>query len=118
MKAKLKRLDTNSAVSLEKFQPEGAGCFGFWLNASIGSDETDGADDFQILVCNREWLDREKGLQTKNLERYILLDGKYDMPSIIEALTKYLDNCVGTSWTEIVAQISKIGVWEFEGYKA
>jgi hypothetical protein len=118
MKAKLKRIDTNSAVSLEKFRPEDPGCFGFWLNASIGSDETEGADDFQILVCNREWLERERKLQTKNLERYVVLDGEYDMPSIMEALTKYLDGCVGNSWTEIVAQISKIGVWEFEGYKA
>jgi Immunity protein 8 len=116
MKAKLKRIDLNSAVLLEQFRPEDPECFGFWLNASIGSDETEGADDFQILVCNREWLERERG--KKNPERYVLLDGKYDATLIIELLSQHLDSCTGNSWIEVVAQISKIGVWEFEGYKA
>ena len=117
MKARLKRIDTNSEASLESFQPENPECFSCWLNASIGSDEGEGADDFQILVCNRAWLDRQQGSQVDATGQYVLLDGPFDAGLVTQRLEAHLDGCSGDTWVEVVAQISKIGVWEFEGYK-
>ncbi len=117
MKPHLKRLDTNSGISLDKLcesQPEN---FGFWINASIGTDETEGADDFQIFVCNREWLEDESRPSGLRVEKYLLIEGSCDSVKLASSLNAFLAECIGASWTDVVAKISKIGAWEFEGYQ-
>jgi hypothetical protein len=118
VKAELRRIDTNSATVFEDFRPEHSECFGFWINASIGSDEGTGADDFQILVCNGDWLAREGVFHRGASERHLLLDGPYDPDAVIEQLKRYLETCVGHGWMDIVDRVSKIGYWEFENYEA
>jgi len=110
----LKRIDTNTEISFESFAPQDSDCFGVWLNASIGSDEGDGADDFQVFVCNRAWLVRQRAACE---ERYILLDRPYQPDAVVKALEAYLAECSGDNWSDVVAQVSNIGVWEFEGYR-
>ena len=114
MKASLKRIDTNSAISFESFAPQDPDCFGFWLNASIGSREGDGADDFQIFVCNRAWLARQR---EAGMEQYVLLDQPYEAAAVVKVLEACLEACSGDNWPEVVAQVSKIGVWEFQDYR-
>ena len=106
VKPRLERIDTNTSVSFASFAPQDPDCFGIWLNASIGSGDSDGADNFQIFVCNRAWLacQREAGE-----ERYILLDQPYQTSMVVEALEAYLEGCSGDNWPEVVAKVSKIG---------
>ncbi len=114
VKPRLKRIDTNTSVSFESFAPEDPDCFGIWLNASIWSGDSDGADDFQIFVCNRAWLARQREAKGK---RYILLDQPYRPSVVVDALEAYLKECSGDNWPEVAAKVSKIGVWEFESYR-
>jgi hypothetical protein len=114
VKPSLKRIDTNTDISFESFTPQDSNCFGVWLNASIGSSEGDDADDFQIFVCNHAWLARQRGTGE---QRYILLDRPYQAGAVVKVLEAYLAGCSGDNWSDVAAQVSKIGVWEFEGYR-
>lgn len=116
MKARLKRIDTNSTAAFGSFQPEDPECFGIWLNASIGPADGEGADDFQIFVCNPAFLDRPDQ-PVESVVRHLVVDGPFDAGRVKRQLEAYVDGCVGESWSELVAQVSKVGVWEFEGYK-
>lgn len=117
MKAQLRRIDTNSATAFHALQPEDPRRFGTWLNASIGPAGMQSADDFQVFVCNPAWLEGRQGLPLETKQRRFLVDGPFDAAAIKAQIEAFLDECVGESWPELVAQISKIGVWEFEGYK-
>lgn len=116
MKAILKSLDTNSAVSLDALISEHRDCFGFWLHAAIGPEESPGADDFEIFVCNDAWMENHRGLPTLIPERHLLVDGPSDARDVQAQLESFLEGCVGETWSELVAKVSEIGFWEFEGY--
>ena len=116
MKAILKRIDTNSASAFETLLPDDAGGFGFWLNASIGTDESEGADDFQIFVCNPVWLDSHRVLSVEIPDRHLLVDGTFNAGTVRAKLESFLEGCIGEDWLEIARKVSEIGVWEFEGY--
>jgi adenylate cyclase len=113
MKAKLINLDANSIYSVEQIRSKSPGCFGFWVNASIGVDGSGGADDFQIFVCTQSWLKKEQSILPG---KYLLIEDGLRLNAIVEELNKYLDNCDGDSWEAVVDKISAIGKWEFEGY--
>jgi hypothetical protein len=116
MKARLKHIDAN-ALDFQSFQPEDPECFGFWLNVAVGAAEKDSADDFQVFVCNRAWLERHGGAPPDPSGRHLLLDGTYDTLSARALLEARIDECHGESWAEVVAELSKFGLWEFENYK-
>ena len=117
MKPQLKHIDTNSASSLQELCANSPENFGFWINASIGSDETEGSDDFQFFVCNRGWLEAERKSSSQLPEKYLLVEGGNDSFNLTESLNTFLAECDGTSWTEVVEKISRVGKWEFEGYQ-
>ena len=117
MKPQLERIDTNSASSLQELCADSPENFGFWVNASIGSDETEGSDDFQIFVCSREWLADESRPNAQLPEKYLLVEGGCDSFKLTDSLNAFLAECGGTNWSEVVEKISRIGKWEFEGYQ-
>jgi hypothetical protein len=41
---------------LEFYQPEDPDNFGTWIRVEIGSTESNGSDDFTLLVCTPAWL--------------------------------------------------------------
>ena len=117
MKPQLRSIDTNSAASLQEICSQNRERFGFWVNASVGSDETDGSDDFQIFVCDQAWLDDRNALGEDVKDKYLLIEGGCDGDRLTDSLNAYLSQCVGNDWAEVVAKISKIGIWEFEDYQ-
>ncbi len=118
MKPQLKRVDTNSTISLEDACAKDPEKMGFWINAAIGSDETERADDFQIFVCTRQWLDSEHGLDgQKKIKKYLLVDAGCNSVALKEALNSYLSECEGDNWSDLVVKISRIAIWEFDEYR-
>jgi hypothetical protein len=117
MKAMLKRLDLNSATAFETFQPSEAERFGLWLHAGAGMADTDAADDFRFFVCNDAWLSYQRELGIACGARYLLIDGPFDASTVKAQLEAFLESCVGESWDEVVAAVSKVGLWEFEDYQ-
>jgi Immunity protein 8 len=113
----LRRIDTNSAASVDELCSRSPNRFGFWINASIGSDQTDGADDFQIFVCDQAWLDDKNMMGGGGVDRYLLVEGGCERERLVDSLNGYLAQCAGNNWSEVVAKISKIGIWEFAGYQ-
>lgn len=118
MRAELISLDMNSDIALEDYRPENSECFGFWLTATIGadSDSHKGADNFQIFICNQEWLEKEMNSERMELDRYLSIENGYDLNLISAAIKKSVANCEGDDWMGIVEQISKFGLWEFADY--
>lgn len=115
MKPQLKRIDTNSASSLDELCARSPRSFGFWVNASIGSEETEGSDDFEVFVCNREWQEDESRPTWQLAEKFLLVDGGCDSAKVMDSLNAYLAECSGGSWTEVVEKISRIGTWGSRG---
>lgn len=116
MKAQLKGIDANT-TDFESFRPEDPERFGFWMNASIGSDESEGADDFQVFVCNQAWLDGRHARSLSASDRHLLVGAPYDALAIRTALEERVGQCSGGTWPDVVAQVSNFAVWEFENYE-
>ncbi|MBV8122536.1 MAG: hypothetical protein JO370_00460 [Paucibacter sp.] len=106
----------NAATAFESFRPEDEQSYGFWLTASIGANDSDGADLFQVFICSRQWRDRAE--QGGQVDRCLVLDGTYDYGATMVALNAWVDGCSGGSWSEIVSKLSAVGAWEYEGYRA
>lgn len=99
-------VDTYSPNDLEKF------CLNFRL--LIGPDCSTGADNFDLSVCTPKWL--EATLWDPQWGRGMLIVQRYDFAVIREQAQIYVDGCVGECWQEIATQLSRVFLWEYEGY--
>ncbi len=114
MRAALKSLDLNS-IDFSEFLPEDLNHFGFWVCANIGPAGEASAEIFQVFFCNRAWLECEG--KCSKVSRYLELNGPYDPDQARTHLERSIDACSGTTWVDVVAQLSMFSEWEFENYR-
>lgn len=114
MRAILKKISADD-FDLKKFYPEDEHIFSLRLLLRIGSDSSDGADNFELHVCSPEWLCKYQWFP--ELMRHTLLVRKYDLDEITKIITDYIDQCEGDDWTEIAEKLSRVYAWEFEDYQ-
>ncbi|MGP3591081.1 immunity 8 family protein [Vagococcus sp. WN89Y] len=114
MKAILKNI-SNDDHDLDKFYPEDENSFSIRLLLRIGSENSVGADNFDLHVCTPEWLCKHQWLP--ELMRHTLLVRKYDLDEITKTITNYIDQCEGSDWMEIAQKLSRVFAWEFEDYQ-
>lgn len=48
---------------------------------------------------------------------HYLIVREYNYKKIVYAIEKFLLNCSATNWDEISRKVSRLGLWEFEGYE-
>lgn len=80
-------------------------------------EETAAADNFRFFICNDAWLSCQQVLGIACEARYLLVDGPFDASKVKPRLEALIESCVGDSWDEVVAEVSKVGLWEFEDYQ-
>ena len=116
MKAVLKEI-ISPDIDFKTYWPEDEDDFGFLLEATIGSSDTEGGDYFQIFVCTPKWIQKNHQIDDLIWGRHMLIALKYDLNGIQKKVADYCDQCEGKDWTEIALKLSRIGFWEFEDYK-
>ena len=113
--AELKRIHSPDVADLRTYSPTTPYNFGFLLQLEVGPNNLQAADTFDVMVCTPEWFkDRHKATDVLLLRNYLLVF-QYDYPRLIHFIEKYCMRCSGETWEEIVAQLSHLGKWEFEG---
>jgi hypothetical protein len=114
MKAILKKI-SNDDYELDKYWPEDEKVFSLRLLLRIGSEDSVGADNFDLFICTPEWLCKHRWLP--ELMRHTLLVRKYDLGEIKKTITDYIDQCEGEDWMEIAQKLSRVFAWEYEDYQ-
>jgi len=83
------------------------------VEVEIGPGDGDGADIFSFLVVTPSKL---AGAGSRWGRGLLVLD-EFSWDSVDAALTKLLDHCEGSNWSEIASQLNKELHWEFESYR-
>lgn len=116
VRAALKEL-MSPDVDLRTYQPEDEEEFGFLLEATIGPDDVEGGDLFQIFVCSPKWLMKNHKRDDLIFCQHRLIAFECNLRRIEQRIADYCSTCVGKDWMEVVVQLQRIGEWEFENYK-
>jgi len=101
---------------LETFCPEDEGCFGFLLQAIIGSEHEDSEESFEMQVCTPSWLASKNGDEEVLFGRHLLIVFEYDRRRIEARIRKYCERCVAENWEDISVMLGRVGRSEFEDY--
>lgn len=118
MKAIVKSMWVNSAtINLNSYLPDDPENFGLWIEFSAGPTDSDGADDYRILVCTPDWIKREYGTKKAIHGRHMLIVFKYDISEIKFAIHQCVEGCNGSDFGEIAPKIARFAAWEFEDYQ-
>ncbi|MBX8502718.1 immunity 8 family protein [Pseudomonas lijiangensis] len=107
---------SNDIFDVENYCPENIESFSLSLRIRIGLDCTQGADDFELLICTPKWL--EETVWTERWGRGLLIVREYNFSTINELIHEYVNRCEGDSWEAIVIQLGKVFFWEFDDYQA
>lgn len=116
MKALLKQLHSPD-IDLITFLPDDESNFGFLLEVSIGLEESEGADIFQLMVCTPAWLQSRCDPSKVLWGRHMLIVSCYDIAAITQEINKLIERSNESGWTAIAEKIGKFAHWEFEDYQ-
>lgn len=84
------------------------------LSLSIGPDNSEGSEYFDLYVCSPEWL--SKHIWKPELIRHTLLVRRYDLDEIKKIVNDTIEKCEGNDWPSISQKLSRYFAWEFEDY--
>jgi hypothetical protein len=117
MEAKLKRLHSPDIYNLEDFQPDAQDDFCFLLQAMIGPAGEEGEESFDIEVCTPKWIEKRHRVDEVVVGLHYLIVREYNYQRIVKAIEKFLQGCSGKDWSDVSNKVSRLGLWEFEGYE-
>ncbi|MDD1020248.1 immunity 8 family protein [Pseudomonas sp. TNT2022 ID1048] len=118
MNAELKRLHSPDVYDLENYKPESPANFSFLLQAMIGPVGEDGGESFDIEVCTPKWIEENCAQDVVIIGSHYLIVREYNYKKIIESIRIFLLGCAGEDWGEVARKVSRLGLWEFEGYES
>jgi len=118
MKAILKSMWVDSpTINLDNYFPGDPGNFGLWIEFRAGPDDSDGADDYRILVCTPDWIKQACRHEKVVFGRHMLIVLEYDIEEIKSAIGRCVEKCDGSDFAAIANKIARFAAWEFEDYK-
>jgi hypothetical protein len=115
MRAVIKGI-SNDIFDVATYSPENVDNFSLSLRIRIGLDCTQGADDFELLICTPKWL--EETVLDAHWGRGMLIVREYNFSAISERIHGYVSRCEGECWETIAIQLGKVFSWEFDDYQA
>ncbi|MCY1399161.1 Immunity protein 8 [compost metagenome] len=79
----------------------------FFLNLrlSIGIEDADGADDFELVLCTPTWL--ERNVWEPLWGRHFLIVRDFNCQSIFELVSKKISQCDGDSWLDVGGKLAR-----------
>lgn len=85
------------------------------ITAAIGSVGSDAADNFQVVVCNPEWVKQQvvsnAGIWPRGLLIVEVIDTEH-VKLTLNALSQQFSS--STSWPEFTERMNRYLLWEFE----
>lgn len=117
MKAHLKEINT-SDIDIDTYYPEDEQCFGFYVEAIIGTESEDGGDIFGFQVCSPKWLLYEYKKTDIIFCKNMIMVFEYDFQAITQKIIDLCNRTTGDNWNDIAQHLAKYGAWEFENYQA
>lgn len=114
MRAVVKELSSdclNLAVEL----PNDMTCFAIDLRLRIGREDSNGADDFSLLVCTPAWL--ASSVAEPRWGRHLLIVHRYDLATIRSKIESYVSEVSGETWSDIASKLARVFAWEYEDYR-
>ncbi|MCT4708745.1 immunity 8 family protein [Enterobacteriaceae bacterium H11S18] len=118
MKPLLKKLRSLEIEdSLINYWPGIPDDFGSWIRVSVGPDDQEGAEYFDMLICTPKWLQKELLKNSVILGRGTIIVDEYDYDKIVGFIEKEVAQCDADDWPGIAQKLSRIGFWEYEDYQ-
>lgn len=93
MKAILKGL-FNDFYDVDSYYPDDEECFSLNLLLRIGTEDSNGADNFDLFVCSPKWI--LKNVWEPRIFRHTLITREYNINEIKKLLKTILPNVMAT----------------------
>jgi hypothetical protein len=117
MKAVLRRMHSPDVRDLERFMPD-SDVFVLLVQFLFGSDENDGEESFDAIVCSPKWIEKkvdELGIMDA---RHHIIMKQFDIKVLREFVTEFSNGCSGEKWEDVAEKLARLGHWEFEDYRS
>lgn len=97
-------------------RPSNMESFFFTVTLEVGPFESEGGDNFHLLVCTRAGLSRLRRLSGKSYEttRKLIVDA-YDWVKIKQEINQKIKQCECPTWEDSLECLRQEFNWEFEG---
>jgi len=93
--------------------------FTFNARLMVGPSDGAGAESFDVTVCSPEWLARR--CQTlgffDGLHHVVVDVSSFDQRALRTWLEVRVNAVEADDWTTLAGRLSRLGWWEFEGYR-
>ena len=117
MKAAVRALHSPDA-DLVTFRPDDPEDVGILVQVMAGPDDGPGEESFDVMVCTPRWLERLVRTEGPLIGRHYLVVARYDGAEIRQFLTRVVESETAATWNELATRLGRIGMWEFEDYRA
>jgi hypothetical protein len=114
----LKELDCTDIPDVEKWLPASSEVC-YWLTLSIGTSDSEAADNFQVCVATPDGLKSARGrmIKPKGAAPPPIVLQDYSWDGVLREIDRRLAACAGTDWLAMQEKLRLLFMWEYEGYK-
>lgn len=116
MIGKIKGIHSPDTSELESFHPDNADNFSILIQVLVGTDENEGGESFDFIVCTSDWLKEKYRGEIAFLRNLILVD-QFNYEDIKNRIEKLVQSISGNDWNDYAVKLSRYGAWEFEDYR-
>jgi len=113
MKYELKNIDI-AGEGLDDYPVEDRTFFGGGVYFTIGPEQVNGGNDYEIFVCTPQWLAKEVEWRKAIWGRHLLIVERFEEKLVVDAIKEALHNLDGIENVEEI--MARYAAWEFEDY--
>ena len=95
---------------IEEWIPEDPYDVDFWMNFTIGPNESSG-DNFDVRIVT------PNNLRGKDSDKYAIVLKEYSLQLVLETVNKMLEDIQALDWVHVTDELSKKMHWEYQDYK-
>jgi hypothetical protein len=114
--AKIKSFQSVDIENLYTFIPENPTNFSFLLELSIGPNNEEGEELFDVQVCTPSWLISIMHKDDILICRHMIIVQEYNFDKLFNRIKTLIESCMGNTWKEVAEKVARYGHWEFEDY--
>lgn len=115
IRPELKRLHSPDVYDLRNASIDESKPYCVLIQAMFGPENVDGEESFDLIVCNRLWVEKQHA-QGELPDPHQLILERFDIHEIEKYLRKAAVESSGADWEEVASKLGRVGRWEFENY--